>query len=103
MATLHHVAGRRAQDFRHRAYGALNSVPLSRDVHLMYMKRTYSIAAARAKLPAIVRAAETGQVTTIERRGTPVAVVVSLNDYRRLATGTESMWAAWQAFRRRHP
>jgi prevent-host-death family protein len=69
----------------------------------MYMKRAYSIAAARANLPAIVKSAERGVPVTLARRGTPVAVVLSLGDYRRLEDRGETMEAAWAAFRRRHP
>jgi prevent-host-death family protein len=69
----------------------------------MYMKRAYSIAAARAKLPALVKAAERGEAVVLARRGTPVAVVLSLGDYRRLAERGESLEGAWAAFRRRHP
>jgi prevent-host-death family protein len=68
----------------------------------MYMKRAYSIAAARAKLPAIVRAAEHGEPVTLARRGTPVAIVLSLSDYRRLEQGEVTLEAAWRAFRQRH-
>lgn len=66
------------------------------------MKRTYSIGAARAKLPFVVRAAESGQPITLARRGTPVAVVISLGDYRRLEATGETLEGAWEAFRRRH-
>jgi prevent-host-death family protein len=69
----------------------------------MYMKRAYSIASARAKLPAIVKAAERGAPVVLARRGTPVAVVLSLGDYRRLEERGETLEGAWAAFRRRHP
>ena len=69
----------------------------------MYMKRAYSIAAARAKLPSIVKAAERGEAITLARRGTPVAVVLSVGDYRRLGAGDQTLESAWKAFRERHP
>ena len=68
----------------------------------MYMSRTYSIGAARAQLPSVVRAAENGQPITLARRGTPVAVLLSLGEYRRLEARGETLEAAWEAFRRRH-
>jgi prevent-host-death family protein len=52
----------------------------------MYMKaRRYSIARARAGLPSILRAVEKGSEVELSRRGTPVAVILSVADRARLS------------------
>jgi prevent-host-death family protein len=54
---------------------------------LMYisaMAKRYSIAEARSNLPRIVDQAEAGQEIELTRRGTAVAVVISLREYARL-------------------
>jgi prevent-host-death family protein len=48
------------------------------------MPRQYSIAEARANLPAIVDQAEAGVEVELTRRGQPVAVVVSRQAFDRL-------------------
>lgn len=48
------------------------------------MPRRYSIADARTNLPTIVDQAEGGLSIELTRRGTPVAVVVSLREFERL-------------------
>lgn len=49
-----------------------------------YMAKRYSIAEARSNLPSIVDQAEAGQEIELTRRGTAVAVVISLREYARL-------------------
>jgi prevent-host-death family protein len=52
----------------------------------MYMKaRRYSVARARTELPTILRAIEKGAEVEISRRGTPVAVILSVADRARLS------------------
>ena len=48
------------------------------------MSKRYSIAEARANLPTIVREAESGKEIQLTRRGRPVAMVVSSQQYERL-------------------
>ena len=48
------------------------------------MSRKYSIAEARARLPAIIDQAEAGQEIEVTRRGKPVAAVVSVRELARL-------------------
>jgi antitoxin Phd len=48
------------------------------------VERQYSIADARNNLPGIVHAVEKGQSVELTRRGKPVAVLVSIEEYRRL-------------------
>jgi antitoxin Phd len=59
---------------------------------------TYSIAEAKNALPSLVHAAETGQCVQITRRGKPVAVLLSMDDYERLTTPRPSFSAALAQF-----
>lgn len=63
------------------------------------MHKRYSIAEARHNLAAIVH--ELADETSIEltRRGEPVAVLLSIDTYRRLLPSTEGFWEAYSAFR----
>ena len=64
----------------------------------MYMKtRRYSIARARAELPSILRAVEKGSEVELSRRGTPVAVILSVADRARLSA-RKSFGDAFDAF-----
>ncbi len=49
------------------------------------MAARYSIAEARDNFARVVREAEAGRAVEVTRRGRPVAVIVSLEDYRRSA------------------
>lgn len=76
----------------------------------MYMKayiddmaRRYSIAEARAHLPAIVDDAERGHSIEITRRGRSVAVVLSPAQYEALKAGRVSFAEAYRGFRERFP
>jgi antitoxin Phd len=64
-------------------YGDLTNSHL--DGYICFMARRYSIADARNKLPRLVHEAEAGQAVELTRRGKPVAVVVSINDYAQLS------------------
>jgi len=66
------------------------------------MSKQYSIAEARDNFPRVVHEAESGESVELTRRGKPVAVLLSLEEYRRLATGRPSFWEAYEEFRRRH-
>ena len=63
------------------------------------MARQYSIARARDRLPSIVHEVERGQPVELTRRGKPVAVVMSVHDYRRMSSGQPGFAAALEAFR----
>jgi len=65
------------------------------------MSKRYSIAEARDQLPAIVHDAEKGKPVELTRRGKPVAVLISVADYQRLASARPDFWGALQAFRER--
>ncbi len=66
------------------------------------MSRRYSIAEARHDLAKIVHELEGGGFIELTRRGEPVAVMLSLGEYRRLAEGRMDFWEAYEEFRRRN-
>jgi antitoxin Phd len=62
--------------------------------------KQYSIAQAKDRLPSIVHEVERGQPVEITRRGKPVAIVMSLEEYRRVAGGKrKSFNEAFEEFR----
>jgi prevent-host-death family protein len=63
------------------------------------MSNQYSIAAARNSLPALVHAVEEGPPVEITRRGRPVAVLLSIGEYRKMSDKKPDLWAAIQRFR----
>ncbi len=63
------------------------------------MSGRYSIAEARHDLAAIVHELEGRDLIELTRRGEPVAVMLSLREYRRLTVGREKFWDAYLAFR----
>jgi prevent-host-death family protein len=62
-------------------------------------RRKLSIAQAGGQLPAVVRDAEEHGPVELTRDGEPVAVIVALDEYRRLASARPSFWEAVQKFR----
>jgi prevent-host-death family protein len=64
------------------------------------MTKQYSIAEARHHLPSIVHEVEGGSAVELTRRGKPVAVLVSLDEYRRLRGEKQGFWDALQEWRR---
>lgn len=65
----------------------------------MKQAKQYSVADARNQLAAIVHRVERGSPVEITRRGTPVAVMLSLDEYRRLTTPRGDLVDAIAAFR----
>ena len=63
------------------------------------MSRSYSIAEARDNFAAIVRYVERDSAVELTRRGEPVAVLLSIEEYRRLLAGRKSFWDAYSEFR----
>jgi prevent-host-death family protein len=63
------------------------------------MSRRYSIAEARHDLAALVHELEGRDLIELTRRGEPVAVMLSLREYRRLTVGRDRFWDAYRAFR----
>lgn len=63
------------------------------------MPRDFSIAEARNQLPALVHAVEEGPPVRLTRRGKPVAMLVSLEEYERMQSGRPDLWQAIVEFR----
>ena len=63
--------------------------------------KRFSIAEARKGLPGLVHRVEAGGAIEITRRGEPVAVLVSVDEYARLAEASPSFWDRIVAFRKR--
>jgi prevent-host-death family protein len=66
------------------------------------MPRSYSVADARAHLPAILDQVEAGGEVRLTRRGEPVAVVLSARQYEALRGGIATFADAYKEFRGRH-
>jgi prevent-host-death family protein len=64
------------------------------------MTDQYSIAEARHNLAALVRRLEKQTRIEITRRGKPVAVLLSLQEYQRLSSARTGFWEAYSAFRK---
>ena len=64
------------------------------------MTKQYSIADARNNLPGLVHEVERGAAVELTRRGKPVAVLVSVDEYRRLRGDSKGgFWEALQEWR----
>jgi prevent-host-death family protein len=66
------------------------------------MSHKYSIAEARHNLAALVHELERKDHIELTRRGEPVAVLLSMRAYQRLASPKADFWDAYQSFRRSH-
>ncbi len=62
------------------------------------MLRKYSIAEARNHFTTLVHDVEQASVIELTRRGKPVAVLLSIQEYRRLSTGQTGFWNAYATF-----
>lgn len=65
------------------------------------MTSQYSIAEARANLAKILDEVERGRGVELTRRGKPVAMLVSVEEYHRLANGKSSFAEAYEGHRAR--
>lgn len=63
------------------------------------MIKEYSIAEARNQFAAIVHDLETEPYIQLTRRGKPVAVLLAVAEYDRLAAGKIGFWESYQTFR----
>jgi prevent-host-death family protein len=61
--------------------------------------KQYSIAQARDHLPGIVHEVERGSPVELTRRGKPVAVILSFDDYQRLEPRKRGFWESLQEIR----
>jgi antitoxin Phd len=64
------------------------------------LENQYSIAEAKNKLPSIVHSVEKGPSVKLTRRGQPVAVLLSIQEYERLNRKKDNFWNALKAFRK---
>lgn len=64
------------------------------------IKRRYSIADARKRLPSLVREAEKGDAISLTRRGEPVAVLVSTEKYSELTRERPELASVLEQFRK---
>lgn len=65
------------------------------------MLKRYSIAEARNHFTSLVRTVERESAIELTRRGKPVAVILSVQEYKRLSARQAGFWAAYSAFRER--
>jgi prevent-host-death family protein len=67
------------------------------------MSKQYSIADARRNLASVVDEAEAGAEVQLTRRGRPVAVVVSIDQYERMKADRTTFADSYHEFRRKFP
>jgi antitoxin Phd len=53
------------------------------------VEKQYTIVDAKNKLPSLIHYVETGQTVKLTRYGKPVAVLLSIKDYKRLSRKRE--------------
>lgn len=73
------------------------------NMYIAFMPKSYSVADARASLPEILDDVEAGKEVHLTRRGRPVAVVISAEQYDALRNERASFGDAYRAFLDRHP
>jgi prevent-host-death family protein len=66
------------------------------------MTREFSIAEARDRLAKLVHDAEERTPVVLTRRGKPVAVILSIEDYEGLVAEKGAFWDRLVRFRKRH-
>jgi len=64
------------------------------------VSKQYSIAEARHNLAALVHELERKAFIELTRRGEPVAVLLSIREFRRLTANRGKFWEAYEAFRK---
>ena len=65
------------------------------------MQKQFSIAEAKNRLPTIIHYVEKGPYVKLTRRGKPVAVLLSIQEYERLSRKHTGFWSAVSEFRRK--
>jgi antitoxin Phd len=65
------------------------------------LRKQYSIAEARDRLPRLVRDAEQSGPIELTRRGKRVAVIISQDEFDRLTTSRSTVWDVIQELRSR--
>lgn len=71
-------------------------------MYISGMAQRYSIAEARAQLPAVIDQAEGGAVVELTRRGQSVAVLVSRREFDRLKGTQQHFGDAYRQFLEKH-
>lgn len=61
--------------------------------------KSYSIAEARDRFASLVQNVEQTSAIEVTRRGKPVAVLISRDQYQRLLAGKQDFWELYVAFR----
>ena len=70
-------------------------------MYILTVPTRYSIAEARAQLPAVIGKAESGIAVELTRRGEPVAVLLSTHEYARLSARQVPFRDSYQQFLKR--
>jgi prevent-host-death family protein len=65
------------------------------------MQKQFSIAEAKNRLPTIIHYVEKGPHVELTRRGKPVAMLLSIREYKRLSRKYAGFWSAISEFRRK--
>ena len=65
------------------------------------MQNQFSISEAKNRLPTIIHYVEKGPYVKLTRRGKPVAVLLSIQEYERLSRKYTGFWKAVSEFRRK--
>jgi len=63
------------------------------------MDKQFSISDAKNRLPALVHDIEHGPAVQLTRHGKPVAVLLSISQYKKLISRPKNFWATLSAFR----
>ncbi len=63
------------------------------------MDKQFSISDAKNRLPALVHDIEHGPAVQLTRHGKPVAVILSISQYKKLISPPKNFWATLSAFR----
>lgn len=71
-------------------------------MYILGMAKSYSVADARAHLPAILNEVEAGKEVELTRRGRPVAFVLSPERYEALRQDRTDFGDAYRAFTERY-
>jgi len=67
---------------------------------VVIMQKQFSISEAKNRLPTIIHYVEKGPYVELTRRGKPVAVLLSIQEYERLSRKYTGFWSAVSEFRR---
>jgi len=68
---------------------------------MVKMQKQFSIAEAKNRLSAIIHYVEKEPYVELTRRGKPVAVLLSIQEYERLSRKHTGFWSAVSEFRRK--